>query len=199
MIKVVYWCPFIEKVATVNSVINSTVSLKKFSKEKYKPLILNVVGEWNKKKNFLEEKKIPVVNLTNSSIIEMLPTRGFVWSRLAYFVIFFFSILKLHKFLKEAKPDFLVVHLISFIPLLLLICFKYNTKFILRISGYPILNILRSFLWRRANNKLYAITTPTNQTRKHLKKNRIFSTHKTKYLPDHIINIEAINYKNKRN
>ena len=197
MTKVVYWCPFIEKVATVNSVINSTVSLKKFSKEKYKPLILNVVGEWNKKKIFLEEKKIPVVNLTNSSIIEMLPTRGFVWSRLAYFVIFFFSIFKLHKFLKEAKPDFLVVHLISFIPLLLLICFKYNTKFILRISGYPIINILRSFLWRRANNKLYAIATPTNETRKLLEKNKIFSAHKTKYLPDPVIYIKEINYKNK--
>jgi len=50
MIKVMYWCPFISKVATVKSVINSAVSLKKFSKEKYKPLILNVVGEWNKKK-----------------------------------------------------------------------------------------------------------------------------------------------------
>jgi len=48
MIKVVYWCPFIEKVATVNSVINSAISLKKFSKEKYKPQILNVVGEWKK-------------------------------------------------------------------------------------------------------------------------------------------------------
>ena len=50
MIKVMHWCPFISKVATVKSVINSAVSLIKFSKEKYKPLILNVVGEWNKKK-----------------------------------------------------------------------------------------------------------------------------------------------------
>ena len=57
--------------------------------------------------------------------------------------------------------------------------------------------MFRSFLWRRANNKLHAITTPTNQTRELLEKNRIFSTHKIKYLPDPVIYIEAINYKNK--
>ena len=196
MIKVVYWCPFIEKVATVNSVINSAISLKKFSKEKYKPQILNVVGEW-KKNFFLEENKIPIIDLINISIVEKLPTKGFVSSRLSYITIFFFSIIKLHKFLKNAKPDFLVVHLISFIPLLLLIFFNYHTKFILRISGYPILNIPRSFLWRRVSNKLYAITAPSNQTRELLVKKKIFSAHKTKYLPDPVIYIEAINYKNK--
>jgi len=197
MIKVAYWCPFISEVATVNSVLNSAISLKKFSNNKYRPIILNVFGEWNSKEKILEENNLKIIDIENNKIIQKIPKKGFFWSRISYIIIFFFSIRKLHKFLNDTKPDYLVVHLISFIPLFLSIFFKYNTKFILRISGYPILNMFRSFLWRRANNKLYAITTPTNQTRDLLAKNKIFSAHKTKYLPDPVIYIEAINYKNK--
>ena len=52
MRKVFYWCPFISKVATVRSVVKSAESLKRYSKGKFKPVILNVAGEWDEfKKN----------------------------------------------------------------------------------------------------------------------------------------------------
>ena len=53
--KIYYWCPFIGKVATISAVINSIKSLNKFSKNQFKPSILNVVGEWNEKKNILDK------------------------------------------------------------------------------------------------------------------------------------------------
>ena len=59
-------------------------------------------------------------------------------------LVFFFSIFKLHKFLKNKEPDYLVIHLMTFIPLFLILFFNYKTKIILRISGYPKMNFLRS-------------------------------------------------------
>ncbi len=72
MIKVVYWCPFISEVATVNSVLNSAISLKKFSNNKYKPIILNVYGEWNSKEKILEENNLKKIDIGNKKIIQKL-------------------------------------------------------------------------------------------------------------------------------
>ena len=45
--KILYWCPFIDKVATIRAVLNSVYALNKYSKNKIKPEIINAVGEWN--------------------------------------------------------------------------------------------------------------------------------------------------------
>ena len=45
-IKIFYWCPFINKVATVKAVYNSVVSINKFSKNKYQGIIIDTFGEW---------------------------------------------------------------------------------------------------------------------------------------------------------
>jgi hypothetical protein len=39
-----------------------------------------------------------------------------------------------------------------------------ETKIILRISGYPKLNILRRFFWKIFSKKIYKVTTPTKET-----------------------------------
>ena len=124
MIKSFYWCPYISEVATVRSVINSTKSLKKYSNEKIKPYIINVVGEWNNKKEYLENFGINFVELKNKNLINKLPKLGFIKSRFTYLIILLFSIRKLHNLLRKEKPDFLIVHLISVIPLILLIFFN---------------------------------------------------------------------------
>ena len=93
-------------------------------------------------------KKIKIKKLSNFNLIDFLPKFGFINSRISYFIIFLFSIFKLHRLLKSDKPDFLIIHLMTFIPLILLSIFKYDTKFILRISGFPKLNFLRSFSGR---------------------------------------------------
>ena len=58
------------------------------------------------------------------------------------------SFIPLKKILKQDKPEYLIVHLITSLPLILLIMFKFQTKFVLRISGLLRLNIIRKFLGR---------------------------------------------------
>ncbi len=196
--KLYYWCPFFSNIATEKAVINSIVSIKKFSKNKINPILLDVIGEWELKKKILEEKKIKKDNLRNFKIIDYLPKYGFFRSRFSYLVVLFFSIYKLHKKLKKDKPDFIIIHLMTFIPLLLLMIFNYKTKFILRISGYPKLNYFRTLLWKIVGKKLHTITTPTKSTLNLIKDLRIFSPDKLKYLPDPVLHLSDIRKKKNR-
>ena len=45
-IRVCYWSPFIDKVATTKAVFNSVLSLNTYSKKKFEGIIINVFGEW---------------------------------------------------------------------------------------------------------------------------------------------------------
>ena len=143
--KLYYWSPFFSNVATEKAVINSIVSVSKFSKRKINPYLIDVIGEWGTERKNLLNNGIIIKDLLNFKLIKYLPRYGFVKSRFSYLVVFFISIFNLHNLLKKEKPDYIIIHLMTFIPLLLLLLFNYRTKFILRISGYPKLNWLRSF------------------------------------------------------
>ena len=190
--KLYYWSPFFSNIATEKAVINSIYSIKKYSKEKIKPYLLEVIGEWKNQKNILKKKNIEIKKFHNFDLINYLPKFGYIQSRFSYIVVFLFSIIKLHIILKKEKPDFLVIHLMTFIPLFLLFLFKYETKFILRISGYPKLNYIRSFFWKLVGKNIFIITTPTKNTKNLLVEKKIFHPKKIKYLPDPILNIQSI-------
>tara|TARA_B110000014_G_scaffold262970_1_gene258320 strand:+ start:872 stop:1063 length:192 start_codon:yes stop_codon:yes gene_type:complete len=51
-----YWCPFIGNVATIDAVVNSIISVKKYSNKTHEPLLINVVGEWDNKIDYLKKK-----------------------------------------------------------------------------------------------------------------------------------------------
>ena len=193
--KFYYWCPFFSNIATEKAVINSIVSIKKFSNNKIEPILIDVIGEWEQQKKKLEEKKIKKIDLLSFKIIHYLPKYGFLKSRFSYFIILFFSIYKLHKKLKKDEPNFIVIHLMTFIPLLLLLMFNYKTKFILRISGYPKLNFLRIFFWRIVGKKIFLVTSPTKSTLNLLNEKKIFDKDIIKYLPDPILEISEIEKK----
>jgi len=193
-IKIYYWSPHINNnVATVKAVLNSAKSLEKYS-QKYDVNIINVFGEWefckknNKEINFLDlylSKKLSF----NKNIT------GYVKSRLTYLLIGLFSIIPLYKLLKKDKPDYLVVHLLTFIPFILLIFFNFKTKFILRISGYPKMNFLREILWKKISKKIFKVFCPTNETIESLNKKKIFEKNKLYLLEDPIIEISKIKKK----
>ena len=48
---VCYWSPFISNVATVKAVINSALSINKYSNQTFEPLIIDVFGEWRTNTN----------------------------------------------------------------------------------------------------------------------------------------------------
>ena len=61
--EIYYWSPFIGRVATIRSVINSMIGLKRFNGKQYKINIINCYGEWNSLKSRLKKEKINILNL----------------------------------------------------------------------------------------------------------------------------------------
>jgi glycosyltransferase involved in cell wall biosynthesis len=171
--KVYYWSPHVNsQVATVKSVLNSALSFRKFSNDEFDVKIINVFGEWNKYRDLLTQNNIQIEDLYNFKI--KLPINGFVKSRLFYIAISIISIFKIFRIVKKNSPDFFIAHLIVTPVLFVSRFLKSDTKYILRISGYPILNNFRSLFWRFLGKNLFAITCPTVSTMNRLINRKIF-------------------------
>jgi glycosyltransferase involved in cell wall biosynthesis len=179
--KIYYWSPHTSHIATIKAVYNSALSLIKYGKDKYDVTIINANGEWDHLNSI---KNIKFINLSKKKYFNTFPVDGYLRSRVSYLYIFFKCFFSLKKIIDKDKPDFLFIHLITILPLFLLIFFRFDTKFILRISGYPKLNIFRKFFWKLASKRLYLVTTPTNETLNYIKSQNIFDDKKIFLLHD---------------
>ncbi len=195
MKKIFYWSPHISKVATVKNVVNSAFSLKKFKKEKIDVSILDVMGEWINHKEEFDLKNINYIKIPGFDISKLLPVSGYIKSRIIYFFVLITKLFKLKKLIDEEKPNYLIIHLITIVPLLLLYLFSFDTKFILRISGLPQLTFFRIFFWRKISDRIYMVTCPSEQTKKDLIKSNIFPEEKLKVIYDPILEIKEIRKK----
>ena len=189
--KIFYWGPFLTPIATPKAIVNSAKALQNYGKG-YECSIINFFGEFNKFQKDLENKNINLINFFNNKLINFLPKHGKLQSRLSFILIFVLSFFPLKKIIDNQKPDFLIIHLITSLPLFLLIIFKFETRFILRISGLPKLGILRKFLWKKAFSKIYMVTCPTISTANYIKSLGIVDKGKIKTLYDPIIEINKI-------
>jgi glycosyltransferase involved in cell wall biosynthesis len=185
--EIFYWSPFTSRVATVNAVLNSALSLTKYSKGNYKISILNASGEWNIFSDSIKKKKIDLINLNKSKYLYNKNLDGFLQSRLAYVYVFLRSFISLKRLLKNTNPNFLIIHLITSLPLFLFTIFNFETKLILRISGFPKMNFIRKFFWKLALKNVYKITCPTEATKNDLIKLKICNSEKINVLYDPII------------
>ncbi len=190
-----YWSPCLNKVGTVKSTLNSAISLSNYSNNEYRVKIINTCGEWDEYSELFKKNNIDVINF-RFNFFSYLPKNGFLNSRISYLIIILFSIFPLIKILKKEKPEFIIMHLITSLPILLNNLFKFKTKFILRISGFPKLNFLRKILWKISSKNLFCITCPTKDLITDLKKKKIFNENKIFYLQDAIINISSYIEKN---
>lgn len=198
--KIFYWSPFISKVATVHSVIRSAESIVKYSMKKNytKVAIINAIGEWEKFKQFIDPE-IEIINLNRTNFFNHLPKGGFIKSRFSYFIIFIFSFFKLLNLINKNKPDYLIVHLLTSLPIFLTSLMNSKTKIVLRISGLPKLNFIRRIFWKIFSRKIYRITCPTVATFEYLKKMDIFDKNKIFILRDPIIKLKEFSKKKKEN
>jgi len=193
--KIYYWSPHTSYVATIKSVLNSALSLEKYGKNNFDVSIIDANGEWKD----IESKKIKFIRLYNKIYFKTFEVHGYLISRLCYLYIFFFCFFPLKKIIKKEKPEFFFIQLVSSLPLILLILFNFNTKFILRISGYPQLSFFRKFIWKMAAKKLYLIACPTQTTLDFLKSQNIFDKNKLILLEDPIFQIrEIVNLKKEK-
>lgn len=194
MYKIFYWSPYLSNVATINNVLNSALSLAKYNK-KFEISLINAFGEWNVKKNLLKRNNIKIEKLTSLNI--NLPIIGYLRSRVYLFFIFLINFFPFLNLLKNKKPDYIIIHLLTSLPLILLFLFNFKTKFILRISGLPKLNFLRKLLWMKVSKKIYMVTCPSIETYNQIKELEIFPNDKIIILYDPIIKISDIMEKKK--
>ena len=190
--KIFYWSPCLNPVGTIKSTVNSAISLKKYGFKKYDVFLINACGEWDDYLSQLRDNDIKILKL-NFSYFEFLPKRGYIQSRISYIIIFLLSFLPLLRLLKKHKPNFIISHLITSLPLSLLLFFKFKTKFILRISGFPKLNLIRKNFWKFISSKLFCVTTPTEELKSKLIDQKIFINKNIFFfLPDAILHLKKI-------
>jgi glycosyltransferase involved in cell wall biosynthesis len=194
--KIYYWSPHLTKIATARAVINSAYSVKRYGNN-YECSIINFFGEFEKDRIELIEKKINLINHYSPSIKKLFPVYGKIKSRFSFILIFLLGFFPLKKLISKNNPDYLIIHLITSLPLFQLIIFNYKTNFILRISGKPRLNILRKFFWKLALKKIYAVSCPTKSTYEYIKKLNIVDDDKLKILYDPILDVKKISNKKK--
>ena len=196
--QICYWSPFLTHIATVDAVRNSAISVKKYltTNKELKIKILNSCGEWDFYKN--NGDSIDIYDMQKVNLYKILPKKGFVFSRLSFLVIFLLNLIPLLKFIKKEKPDFIIIHLLTILPIILSPYISKKTKIILRISGFPDMHFIRKFFWKFFSRYIFLVTTPTNLTKKLLINHNIFNPSKVKLLRDPIINCKTINYLKKK-
>lgn len=192
--KIYFWSPFTGNVGTVKNVINTANSLVKFSKKKiFEITLINVFGEWNFAKNNVLKRNILIKDFYSINFFLNFKKEGYLRSRLSYVFIFLISFVPLLNILKKEKPKFLNVHLLTTLPFILYSIFNFETKLILSIAGYPKLNFLRKFLWKKISNKIYKVICPSNELKDELIKFNIFEKQKIFVIQDPHLNINDIN------
>ena len=188
--KIYYWSPFFTNIATIKAVIRSAESLVKFSKkEKYNVSLVDAIGEWDEYKNIID-KKIKIIKLSKINLKDYIPKNSFLKSRLSYIIIFFWNFFKLKSLINNNKPDFLIIHLMTSLPIFLSLFLSEDTKIILRISGLPKVNLLRHLFWKIFANRIYKVTCPTKSTYDYIRKKKIFREEKMEVLCDPIIDLK---------
>ena len=100
--KIFFWSPFIDKVGTINNVVNAATSLERYKKKnKFEISLINCFGEWNYLKSTLLTQNIKTIDFYNIKFFLKFKKIGFLKSRLSYIFIFLISFVPLLKILKE--------------------------------------------------------------------------------------------------
>ena len=187
--QIFYWSPCLNPVGTVKSTINSIKSLQTYGNEEFNPYLINACGEWDSYAHILSENKIKLINF-RFNFFKFLPKKGYLPSRFSYILIFIICFLPLTKLLLKNKPDYLIAHLITSLPLTIMNLFNLKTKIILRISGLPKLNFFRKFFWKKVSKKIFKVTCPSLELKSSIEKKQLFKNDKVFFLPDAIIDIK---------
>ena len=192
--KIFYWSPCLNPVGTVKSTLNSAVSVMQYGSNFFDVTLINACGEWDDYLDYFKDNHVKIINF-KYKFFKNLPKHGYIQSRFSYIVIFLLCFFPLIKLIRVNKPDFFIAHLITSLPLTVMNLLKTDTKFILRISGMPRLNLVRKSFWKIVSTKLYMVTSPSIELMNKLININLFDKDKISFLPDAIIDIKQFNFK----
>ena len=187
--KIFYWSPCLNPVGTVKSTLNSAVSATQYGSNFFEVNLINACGEWDEYLDYFKDNHVKIINF-KYKFFKYLPKHGYIQSRFSYIVIFLLCFFPLIKLIRSNKPDFFIAHLITSLPLTVMNLLKTDTKFILRISGMPKLNLIRKSFWKIVSTKLHMITSPSIELMNKLIIMNLFDQNKISFLPDAIIDIK---------
>ena len=194
--KIFYWSPCLNPVGTVKSTLNSAVSVIQYGSNFFDVTLINACGEWDEYLDYFKDNNVKIINF-KYKFFKNLPKHGYIQSRFSYIVIFLLCFFPLIKLIRSNKPDFFIAHLITSLPLTVMNLLKTDTKFILRISGMPKLNLIRKSFWKIASTKLHMVTSPSIELMNKLININLFDKTKISFLPDAIIDIKQFIFKKK--
>ena len=186
-----FWSPFIGNVGTVNAVLQSAKALSQ--SKIYKCKIINVFGEFDQYQEFFKENNIEEVKLIKSRLINLLPNKGFFWSRINFILIFLASFFPLLYYLKKNKKDYLFIYLITSLPLLVTKIFRLNNKIIFRVSGKINFSVIRKSILKICKNNIIKILVQTSYSKKIILNQKIFKSSSVILIYDPVIDLKKIN------
>ena len=188
---IIVWSPCIDKVGTVQNIINSLYSINKYSK--FSTTLINSFGEWD---NYIYDTKFENVVIHDFKYLRFIKNwkiSGFLKSRFSYILIFLFSFIPLLKLIKKQSPDFFITHLISSLPLVIFSLFSLRTKLILHIAGHPKLNFFRKILWKISAKNIFKVICPSEELKILLLNNGIFNYEQLNVIEDPHLDVGKIN------
>lgn len=189
------WSPFTSKVGTTQNIINNSFSLIKYSTyNQFNIKIINAFGEWDEYINEIQTKKIKIFNFKYLRFIKNWNKVGFIKSRFIYSMIFFFSFLPLFSLIKSKKPHFLIIHLLTSLPLIMFSFFNFKTKLILHMAGHPKLNLPRKTILKFASKKIFKVICPSYELKKILIENDVFEDKQITVIEDSHIEVKKVKY-----
>ena len=93
--------------------------------------------------------------------------------------------------IKNKKPNFLIIHLITSLPLIMFSFFKFKTKLILHIAGHPKLNFIRKIILKFASKKIFKVICPSYELKSMLIQNNIFKDGQITVIEDLILKLKS--------
>ena len=121
-----------------------------------------------------------------------MPKTGYIQSRFSYLVIFVLSFIPLLRLLKK-NANILIAQLITSLPIFIFKLFNFKTDLILRISGMPKLNFIRKKFWEICSSGIKIVTCPSIELKNKIEELKIIENKKIHYLQDAVININEFN------
>ena len=93
--EIYYWSPFLGRVATIRSVINSMIGLKRYNGKDFNINLINCYGEWNGFRSRLKHEKINTLDLQKKFNVD-INLHGFFFFKINLFIY-------THSFLQKIK------------------------------------------------------------------------------------------------
>ena len=137
MKNVYYWSPFFSNIATSKAVLNSVIALKKFSRNSYTPILINVIGEWDNYQDQINKYNIEIVDLNLRKYFKNKKISGYFLSRYYQIKIFLLAFFPLVMLFKNKKPDIIILHLVTSLPLFI--------NYILNCNFFSLVYFFRSY------------------------------------------------------